>query len=80
MGVVVVEDGLLFPVLEPPIARNLAVVLVGLAVAPFPIVKFARTKPQPAQQTLGGQLCANCPVADVIDDFVANIVRNPTAL
>jgi hypothetical protein len=49
MGVVVVEDGLLFPVLKPPIARHLAVVLVGLAIAPLPIVKLARAEPQPAQ-------------------------------
>lgn len=80
MGVVVVEDGLLFPVLKPPIARNLAVVLVGLAIAPFPIVKLARAESQPAQQAFGGQFCANRPVADVIDDFVASVVRNPAAL
>ena len=80
MRVVVVEDGLLFPVLKPPIARNLAVVLVGLAIAPFPIVKLARAESQPAQQAFGGQLCTNRPVADVIDDVVASVVRNPAAL
>ena len=80
MGVVVVEDGLLFPILEPPIARHLAVMLVGLAIARFPIVKLARAEPQPAQQAFGRQLGANRPVADVIDDFVARVVRNPAAL
>ena len=80
MGIVVVEDGLLFPVLEPSIAWNLAVVLVGLAVACFPIVKLARAEPQSAQQAFGGQFRANYPVAHVIDDFVANVVRNPAAL
>jgi len=78
--IVVVEDGLLFPILEPPIARNLAVVLIDLAVASLPIVKLARTEPQPTQQAFGGQLRTVRPVADVIDDFVASVVRNPAAL
>ena len=80
MRIVVVEDSLLLPILEPPITRNLAVVLIDLAIASFPIVKLARTEPQPTQQAFGGQLRTVRPVADVIDDFVASVVRNPAAL
>ena len=80
MGVVVVEYGLLFPIFKPPIARDLAIVLVGHAVASFPIVKLARAEPQPGEQLLGWQLRALRPVADVVDDFVASVVRNPPAL
>jgi len=79
MSVVVVEDGLFLPILKPPIARHLAVVLVGHAVAPFPIVKLTRTEPQPAEQAFGRQLGAVRPMADVINDFVARIMRNPAA-
>ncbi len=80
MGVVIIEDRLFLPLFEPPVAWDLAVVLVGLAVATFPIMELARAEPQPAQQTFGGQFRALRPVVDVVDDFVARVVGNPASL
>ncbi len=50
----VIEDRLLLPRFEPPVARDLAVVFVDLAVAAFPIMELARAETQPAEQTFGG--------------------------
>ena len=77
MPSVEVEDGFLLPVFEPPVARNLAVVLVDLAVAMIPVVKLAGSQPEPAQQLSGGQLGALGPVVQVVDDLVAGVVGNP---
>ena len=79
MRSVVIEDRLLLPFFKPPVARDLAVVLVGLAVATFPIMELARAEPQPAQQTFGGQFRALRPVVEVVDDFVARVVGNPAS-
>ena len=75
-----IEDRLLLPRFEPPVARDLAVVFVGLAVATFPIVELARAERQPAEQTFGGQFRAPRPMVEVVDDFVARVVGNPAAL
>ena len=80
MGSVVIKDGGLFQIFQPPVARHLAVVLVELAVAAFPIVKLARAQFQPAQQAFGRQFSAIRPALDIIDNLVASVVGNPASL
>jgi hypothetical protein len=41
MTVVIIDNGPLFPVFEPPIAWNRAVVLVDLTVTVLPVVELA---------------------------------------
>lgn len=77
MSVMEVDDGVAFPVLEPPIARNLAVMRVGLAVSSLPLVELARRQSEPVEQLLGGQPGALIPVVDVVDDVVSRIMGNP---
>jgi hypothetical protein len=75
-----VDDGFFLPVLQPPIARHQGVVLVGRAVASAPVVKLARGDSQPCDESLDRNLGTAGPVANVIDDRVANVMRNPGAL
>ena len=44
-----VDDGLSFPVLEPPVAWDLPVVLVGLAVPSLPLVELAGRQIEPVE-------------------------------
>jgi hypothetical protein len=41
MTVVEIDNGLLLPVLKPPVAGDLAVVLIDFAVTVLPVVEFA---------------------------------------
>src|SRR3954451_14752849 len=72
-----VEDGLLLPLFEPPIARDRRVVLVGQAVAGAPVVELAGGDSQPGDEPPDGDLGAPGPVRDVIDDGIADVVGNP---
>jgi hypothetical protein len=74
------DDRLLLPVFEPPIARHPAVVLVAFAVAILPVVKLARCDAQPSDELPGGNLRALVPTPHVIDDFVAGVMGNPTSV
>jgi hypothetical protein len=47
---VIVESGLFFPFLEPPIARIQTVVLADLAVTLFPVVKLAGSQAKPLEK------------------------------
>ena len=80
MPIVEVENRLLLPVLKSPIARDLAVMFVGLAIAIFPLVVLAGCQPQPIQEPPGRYVSPLRPVLDVIDDFVAYIMGNPHSL
>ena len=54
-----VEDGRLLPVLEPPIAGDQRVVLVGQAVAVAPVVELAGGDPEPGDEpSRRGSRCA----------------------
>src|SRR5262245_7554462 len=72
-----VEDGRLLPVLEPPIAGDFRVVLVGLAVPRAPVVELAGGQAKPADEAPDGDLGAFGPVGDIIDDGVSHVVGNP---
>src|SRR5437588_1623409 len=77
MAGVEVEDGRLLPRLEPPIAGDQCVVLVGQAVARPPVVELAGGDPEPADEPSHGDFGASGPVADEVDDGVAGVVGNP---
>lgn len=73
------HDRLFFPILQPPVAGNLAVVLVDLAITLFPVIELLLAQPQPGEQLFRLDLGALRPVLDVIDDGVARLVGNPAA-
>jgi hypothetical protein len=53
MAVMVIENRLLVPILQPPVARDLAIAFVGLPIAIFPQVELAGGKPQPVELPFG---------------------------
>jgi len=75
-----VEDGLLLLGLEPVVARDPGVVLVGLAVAVLPGVPLGGGQPQPQQEASDGDAGLAGPVVDEIDDAVAGVVGNPESV
>ena len=72
-----VDDGLLLPILQPEVAGNPAVVLVGLAVAFPPVVELAGGDAEPADEPPDADLGLLRPAPDEIDDLVPRVVRNP---
>jgi hypothetical protein len=76
-SVVKLDDGLLFPVFEPPVAGNPAIMFVDLAVTLPPVVELALADAQPLDELLGRDLRPIRPVASVIDDLVTGVVGNP---
>ena len=75
--VVKLDDGLLFPVFEPPVAGNPAVMLVDLAVALPPVIELAQANSDPLDDLLGRDLRPVRPIANVVDDLIASVVGNP---
>ena len=80
MAVVVIENGLFFPVLKPPIAGDQTVVLVDLALTVFPVVELAGTQAQPTKELTRRELRPLGPVVDIVDDFVTRVMGNPGSL
>src|SRR5262249_49139214 len=77
MASVEVEDGRLLPGLQPPVARDQGVVLVGRPVACGPIMELAGGDAGPAEESSHRQLGALAPVANEVDEGVAGVVGNP---
>ena len=75
--IVKINDGLFFPVFEPPIAWNPAVVLVDLAVTLPPVVELALSDAQPGDKLLGRDLRPIRPITGVVDDLITSVVGNP---
>ena len=76
---VVIEDRLLFPLLEPTFSRNLAIVFVDFAIAVLPRVDFTVGEFQPAEQPLGRQFDALHPAFHVVlsvDSFMKRAPRS----
>ena len=71
------NHGPFLPILQPVVARDQTVMLIGAAVAPFPVGVFAGRQFQPRQQGLDGDLALGLPVAEKIDDLVARVVWHP---
>ena len=72
-------DALFFVVGEPVVAGHPSVVLVDLAETRFPVVELAGADADPRQHAGQRQLALLRPGADEIDDFIAGVVRDPTA-
>jgi hypothetical protein len=75
--VVELDDGLLFPVYEPPVAGNPAIMLVDLAIALPPVIELALAQADPLNELLGRDLRPIRPIANVVDDLVTGVVGNP---
>ena len=74
-----VDDGILFPLLEPVITGNQDVVFVGLAVAIPPLVILGAGEFHPAHQAQRADLGAGRKPLDEIDDIVTGVVGNPAS-
>src|SRR5690606_7888885 len=72
-----VLDRLFLPILQPMVARDGSVVLVGLAVAVLPVVILAGGQPQPREHRLQRNLGPRRPATQEIDDLVAGVVWHP---
>jgi len=79
-GVLMMETdyGLLFPFLEPMIARDLPVVLIGFAVPFLPIVKLAFADARPTDETIKGDLGLFRPEGEEVDHGIASVRGDPT--
>jgi len=55
-------------------------VFVGLAEAVFPVVEFAGGQTEPGEEATSRYPGLVAPVADEVDDGIARVVGNPTAL
>ena len=72
-----VDDRLAFPVFQPPISRDFAVVFIGLPIPLLPLLELVFGKVEPDQQLLGRQFAPFEPVLDVINNLVSRVMRNP---
>src|SRR5262249_10172600 len=73
------DDGLLLGVVEPVVAGDPGVVLVGLAVAVLPGVPLARADADPGQEAGDGDASAPGPAVDEVHEGVARVVGDPGA-
>jgi len=73
------DDGLPFPVLQPEIARDGRVVLVGFAVPVDPGVKLALADRQPADEPLDRDAGLPVPCPAKVNNGVSRIMGNPDA-
>ena len=71
------DDRLLFPVFEPPVAGNPAVVLIDFAVMFSPVVELALTDADPLDDSLGRDFRPVRPITNVVDDLITSVVGNP---
>src|SRR5262249_25573311 len=74
-----IDNRLLLGGLQPVVARDPGVVLVGLAVAALPVVPLAGADADPQQEAADGDGGLGRPAVDEIDDGVAGVVGNPGA-
>src|ERR1019366_5146630 len=73
------NDRLLFPILQPKVPGNPAVVLIDLAVPLAPAVELTGRDVEPPDEPPGADLGLLRPAPDEIHDVVPRIVRNPGA-
>jgi hypothetical protein len=75
-----VEDGLFFLVLQPVVAWNPGIVLVGLAITVLPGMPLGSSDAQPQKEASDGDAGFVGPTLDKIDDLVAGVMGNPESL
>jgi len=71
------EDCLALPHIEPMVAGHEPIVLVDFAVPLTPSVELAHADSNPTDQLLRGQLRPPAPLANVIDDFIPQVMGYP---
>src|ERR1700693_2059713 len=76
---VVVDDGLFLLGLQPVVARDPGVVLVGLAVAALPGVPLGGADADPQEEAGHGDAGLAGPAVDEVHDGIAGVVGNPGA-
>ena len=72
-------DAFFFVIGEPMIARHPGVVFIDFAEASFPVVKLAGADADPREEAGRGDIGFVAPVADEIDDLIADVVGDPLA-
>jgi len=72
-------DAFFFVVGEPVITWHPGVMLVDFAEASDPIVVLAGSDADPGQEATDGKVRLVAPVADEIDELVADVVGDPPA-
>lgn len=72
-----IDDGRLFPGLEPPVARDQGIVFVGEPVARLPVMELAGRDPEPGDEPGDGDLGSLRPSPDEVDNGIAGIMGNP---
>ena len=82
LGIEVVEgdDGRLLPILQPEVAGDATVVLVGCPQPPAPAVELTAGQSQPSQEPPDRQLSAPRPAGDELDDRIPDGLGNPDAV
>ena len=72
------QDSLDFPVSEPEVFRDFAVVLVGIAIAFLPVGEFAAGNSNPVRDPSLWDLSSTGPIADEIDYVVPCLMGDPS--
>jgi len=75
-----IDNRLLFPILKPPVTRDVTIVLVDFAITNSPIVELALSDPQPFHEVVTWQLGSLGPAVNVIDNGIASIMGDPDAI
>ena len=73
------DDLFLLPRLDPVIARDLSVVLVGASVPFSPGVKLPGLQLEPSEDSADGKLCLLGQTGDEVDNLVTRVRGNPLA-
>src|SRR5690606_41924671 len=73
------DDLFLLPRLDPVIARNLSVVLVGASMPFSPGVKLPGLQLEPSEDSADGKLCLLGQTGDEVDNLVTRVRGNPLA-
>lgn len=72
-----INDGLLFPILQPEISGNPGVVLIELTVAIPPVIELAGRDAEPSDERPDSDPGLLRPSLDEIYDLVPCLLRNP---
>src|SRR5260370_35469456 len=72
-----IDDGFLFPRLQPEISGYPTVVLIHSSIALPPVVKLTHGDPQPMNESADADLGLLRPAPDEIDHLIPHIVRHP---
>ena len=73
-------DGLVLGGLQPVVAGDHAMVLVGPAVACAPVAELARRQPDPSEDSIQGNLGRGRPVPGGVHPLAADVMGDPTGL